>query len=70
MVYPSTKVLDKSVKHSNTIRMKSKHVNTKSTTEGVRLSPDSWVKLRHLMQNLGRVWLEKAIDREYKKLLK
>jgi len=50
--------------------MKSNPVNTKSTTEGVRLSPDSWVKLRYLMQHLGRAWLEKAIDREYKKLLK
>jgi hypothetical protein len=36
----------------------------------IRLTLDHWVKLRHLMQNLGRAWLEKAIDREYKKLLK
>jgi hypothetical protein len=34
----------------------------------VRLTLDHWVKLRQLMQAYGRVWLEKIIDREHKKL--
>ena len=34
----------------------------------VRLPASSWLKLRSLMTfHGGRVWLEKAVDREYKK---
>jgi len=36
----------------------------------VRLPLSSWDKLRTLMQTKGRGWLEKAIDREHKKLEK
>jgi len=36
----------------------------------VRLSLEHWAKLRALMQYFGRSWLERAIDREHKKLPK
>lgn len=34
----------------------------------VRLYDSYWRKLRAVMQAQGRRWLEKAIDREYKKI--
>lgn len=34
----------------------------------VRLYDSHWRKLRAVMQAKGRRWLEKAIDREYKKI--
>jgi hypothetical protein len=40
----------------------------KSKSEGLRLTITHWVKLRCLIQAKGRCWLEKAIDREHKKL--
>jgi len=43
--------------------------NTKSKSEGVRLSHEHWPKLRELIQAKGRAWLEKLIDREHKKIL-
>jgi hypothetical protein len=44
-------------------------MKTKPETKvgGVRLQLESWTKMRALMQLLGRGWLEKAIDREYRK---
>lgn len=40
-----------------------------SLAQSVRLRSSHWVKLRELMQFYGnRQWLEKAIDREYKKI--
>lgn len=34
----------------------------------VRLTITHWAKLRELMRSFGRVWLERAIDREHAKL--
>jgi len=46
-------------------------MNIDQTRPGsVRLPDSYWVKLRALMQNRGRAWLEKAIDREHKKMEK
>lgn len=39
-----------------------------SKSEGLRLTVAHWQKLRELMQSRGRVWLERVIDREHKKL--
>jgi hypothetical protein len=39
-----------------------------SKSEGLRLTVEHWLKLRQLMQTRGRVWLQKIIDREHKKL--
>lgn len=38
-----------------------------SRSEGVRLNVNTWPKLRALMTLKGRGWLEKAIDREFRK---
>ena len=43
-------------------------VNTKSKSEGLRLSHEHWPMLRQLIQIKGRVWLEKLIAREHKKI--
>ena len=39
-----------------------------SKVSGLRLSVESWIKLRALIQAHGGRWLEKLIDREHKKL--
>jgi hypothetical protein len=33
----------------------------------VRLTVEHWKMLRELMQQFGRAWLEKAIEREHRK---
>ncbi len=40
--------------------------NTKSKSEGLRLSHKHWPMLRALMQSKGRDWLEKLIERHFK----
>ena len=44
--------------------------NTKSKSEGVRLSHEHWPMFRALIQAKGRTWLEKLIERHYKALAK
>ena len=46
-----------------------RHMKTpvQSRSEGVRLNVNTWPKLRALMRLKGRAWLEKVIDREYRK---
>lgn len=38
------------------------------TIGSVRLLPAYWIKLRKVWKELGSAWLEKAIDREYKRI--
>jgi hypothetical protein len=39
-----------------------------TSAASIRLPESYWRKLRELMQAHGRKWLEKAIDREHKRL--
>lgn len=39
-----------------------------TSAASIRLPASYWAKLRVLMQRHGRKWLEKAIDREYRRL--
>ena len=60
--------VENSQNQCHTIGMKKP--NTKSKSEGLRLSHEHWPMLRALIQARGRTWLEKWIERTYKKEMK
>ena len=42
---------------------------TKTVVQGIRLSPDTWLLLRRLWGEMGgRLWFERVLAREAKKL--
>jgi len=46
-------------------------MKTKQTKEigSIRLIPSYWIKLRQVWKLVGSAWLEKAIDREHKRII-